>query len=61
MLLIPGLRDMLARGYVVAATDYAGLGNGTGRIHPFLDGPSETYAVLDSVRAAMRLSGSGAV
>jgi acetyl esterase/lipase len=62
MLLIPGLGDMLRRGYVVAATDYAGLGSGTGTggIHPFLDGPSEGYAVLDSVRAAIRLPGSGA-
>jgi len=41
---------MLRNGYVVAATDYPGLG--TGRVHPFLDGASEGRAVLDSVRAA---------
>ena len=33
---IPGLADMLARGYVVAATDYPGLG--TPGPHPYLIG-----------------------
>jgi acetyl esterase/lipase len=58
MLMIPGLGDLLRRGYVVAATDYEGLG--TGEIHPFLDGRDEARAVLDSVRAAIRLPGSAA-
>lgn len=49
-MMIPGLSDMLKRGFVVAATDYPGLGAGT--VHPFLDGGSEGRAVLDSVRAA---------
>jgi acetyl esterase/lipase len=47
---IQGLRDMLDRGYVVAATDYSGLG--TPEVHPYLVGTSEARAVLDSVRAA---------
>src|SRR5579872_3294841 len=45
-----GLRDMIERGYVVAATDYPGLG--TPGPHPYLVGVSEARAVLDSVRAA---------
>lgn len=49
----PGLKDFLARGYVVAATDYPGLG--TKGPHPYLVGISETRAVLDLVRAAARL------
>jgi alpha-beta hydrolase superfamily lysophospholipase len=55
---IPGLADMLARGYVVAATDYPGLG--TAGVHPYLVGESEGRAVLDSVRAARELEGTGA-
>jgi pimeloyl-ACP methyl ester carboxylesterase len=47
---IQGLRAMLDRGYVVAATDYPGLG--TPEVHPYLVGESEAHAVLDSVRAA---------
>jgi acetyl esterase/lipase len=47
---IQGLRAMLDRGYVVAATDYPGLG--TPGVHPYLVGKSEAHAVLDSVRAA---------
>jgi acetyl esterase/lipase len=55
---IPGLADMLARGYVVAATDYPGLG--TAGVHAYLVGESEGRAVLDSVRAARVLDGTGA-
>src|SRR3984957_4326151 len=55
---VQGLRDMLARGYVVAATDYPGLG--TPETHPYLVGVSEGRAVLDSVRAARRVSGADA-
>lgn len=47
---IQGLPDMLARGWVVVATDYPGLG--TRGPHPYLVGRSEGAAVLDSVRAA---------
>jgi acetyl esterase/lipase len=50
---IQGLRAMLERGYVVAATDYPGLG--TPEVHPYLVGDSEAHAVLDSVRAAKQI------
>ena len=49
---------MMARGYVVVATDYPGLG--TPGIHPYLIGVSEGRAVLDSVRAARELPDAGA-
>lgn len=52
----PGLDldAVLAAGWAVVATDYAGLG--TGEIHPYLDGPTEAAAVLDSARAARTLT-----
>jgi acetyl esterase/lipase len=53
-----GLADMLAKGYVVVATDYPGLG--TPGTHPYLIGVSEGRAVLDSVRAARALPRSAA-
>jgi acetyl esterase/lipase len=49
---------MLARGYVVTATDYPGLG--TPEVHPYLVGRSEARAVLDSVRAAKKIPEAGA-
>lgn len=50
---IAGLGYMIERGYVVAATDYPGLGEpGT---HPYLIGVSEARSVLNSVRAARQL------
>jgi len=52
-LTIPWVRDLLDAGYVVAATDYEGLG--TAGIHPYLVGASEARSVLDSIRAARRL------
>ena len=55
---IPGLALFLERGYVVTATDYPGLG--TPGPHPYLVGESEARAVLDSVRAAMRMPETGA-
>ena len=55
---IQGLRLMLERGYVVAATDYPGLG--TPGPHPYLVGTSEAHAVIDSVRAARGLTQAGA-
>jgi acetyl esterase/lipase len=55
---IQGLRPMLDRGYVVAATDYPGLG--TPEVHPYLVGESEAHAVLDSVRAARAIPEAGA-
>jgi acetyl esterase/lipase len=50
---VQGLKALLARGYVIAATDYPGLG--TPEIHPYLVGISEGRAVLDSVRAARQI------
>ena len=47
---IPGLADFLASGWVVAATDYAGLG--TPGTEQYLVGAAEAHDVLNSVRAA---------
>jgi alpha-beta hydrolase superfamily lysophospholipase len=55
---VPGLERLLAAGYVVAATDYEGLG--TPGVHPYLVGGSEGRSVLDAARAASRIEGAGA-
>jgi acetyl esterase/lipase len=47
----------MEKGYVVAATDYPGLG--TKGPHPYLVGTSEARAVLDAVRTARELPGAG--
>lgn len=54
---IAGSKEMVDRGYVIAATDYPGLG--TPGPHPYLVGDSEARAVIDSVRAARALPGVG--
>jgi pimeloyl-ACP methyl ester carboxylesterase len=54
---IQGLRSFVRDGYVVAATDYPGLG--TVGPHPYLVGTSEARAVIDSVRVAGQLPGAG--
>src|ERR1700761_3601808 len=54
---IQGLRSFVERGYVVAATDYPGLG--TPETHPYLVGDSEAEAVIDSVRVASNMPGAG--
>jgi dipeptidyl aminopeptidase/acylaminoacyl peptidase len=54
---IQGLRSFIEHGYVVAATDYPGLG--TSETHPYLVGDSEARAVIDSVRVAATLPGAG--
>lgn len=54
---IQGLRSFVRDGYVVAATDYPGLG--TSEPHPYLVGVSEARAVLDSVRVAGSMPGAG--
>jgi pimeloyl-ACP methyl ester carboxylesterase len=55
---LPWIADLLAAGYVVAATDYQGLG--TPGVHPYLVGESEGRAVLDAARAARHLpAGAG--
>jgi len=46
---IPWVSSMLARGWVVTATDYAGLG--TAGTEGYLVGDDEAYDVLNSVRA----------
>ncbi len=55
---VQGLREMIERGYIVAATDYPGLG--TPGPHPYLVGVSEARAVIDSVRAARAIPDAGA-
>ena len=49
------LEDFLSHGFVVAASDYQGLG--TPKMHHYLLGPSEAYSVLDAARAARRVGG----
>jgi alpha-beta hydrolase superfamily lysophospholipase len=53
---IQGLRSILRHGFIVAATDYPGLG--AAGTHPYLVGVSEARAVIDSVRAARSISGT---
>jgi acetyl esterase/lipase len=53
---IQGLREMTEHGFIVAATDYPGLG--TPETHPYLVGDSEARAVIDSVRIARALTGA---
>jgi alpha-beta hydrolase superfamily lysophospholipase len=55
---LPFVEDFLDAGYVIAATDYEGLG--TPGVHPYLVGESEGRGVLDAARAARRLDGTGA-
>jgi acetyl esterase/lipase len=50
----PVIDRMLSEGFVVAITDYPGLSSPG--IHPYLIGPVEASAVLDSVRAARNLN-----
>ena len=49
---------LLQRGWIVAATDYEGLGT-PGR-HPYIAGVSEGRSVLDAARAATQLPRAGA-
>src|ERR1700716_2954555 len=53
---IQGLRSFVRDGYVIAATDYPGLG--TPGPHPYLVGASEARAVIDPVRVAGSLPGA---
>ena len=57
--LIPMLQTFLDAGYVVAATDYEGLG--TPGLHPLLVGESEGRGVLDAARAARGVKPAAAV
>jgi cephalosporin-C deacetylase-like acetyl esterase len=51
------ISGLLAAGWAVAVTDYEGLG--TPGQHTYMVGPSMGHAVLDVVRAATRLPGTG--
>ena len=55
---IQGIDRFTDRGYVIAASDYAGLG--APGAHPYLVGTSAARAVLDSVRAVRNLKSSRA-
>ncbi len=50
---VQGLAEFIRKGWVVAATDYQGLG--TDGPHPYLVGTSEAHGVLDAVRAAIAI------
>jgi fermentation-respiration switch protein FrsA (DUF1100 family) len=56
--LIPMVQTFLDAGYVVAATDYEGLG--TPGLHPYQVGESEGRSVLDAARAARDLKAAAA-
>ncbi len=53
--LAPYLEQYMSAGYLVAATDYEGLG--TPGVHPYLVGESEGRGVLDAALAARQLPG----
>jgi alpha-beta hydrolase superfamily lysophospholipase len=55
---VPALTTFIQRGYVVAATDYQGLG-GPG-VHQYVVGATEARNVLDSVRAAQHIQAAKA-
>jgi len=55
---MPWLQGMIANGWVVAATDYHGLG--TPGVLPYLVGRAEAHDVINSVRAAIRCKETGA-
>jgi len=55
---VQGLTEFLAKGWVVVASDYQGLG--TDGPHPYLVGSSEAHATIDIVRAATHLDGVSA-
>lgn len=51
------ISGLLARGYAVTVTDYQGLG--TPGVHTYMNRHVQGTAVLDSIRAAQRLPGTG--
>jgi hypothetical protein len=56
--LVEGLRGLIEQGYVVASTDYPGLG--ADGPDSYLVGVSEGNSVLDAARAARSIPGTGA-
>lgn len=55
----PALSQMVAKGYVVVAPDYPGLGSDAERVHPYLAGVDTARSVIDAVRAARGIAGAG--
>jgi pimeloyl-ACP methyl ester carboxylesterase len=55
---LPFVKQLVDAGYVVAASDYEGLG--TPGVHPYLVGESEGRGVLDAARAARAMGNAGA-
>jgi pimeloyl-ACP methyl ester carboxylesterase len=53
---VPAIESLLERGYVVAMSDYQGLGVPGGM--SYLDGPLQAKASFDAARAAMKIPGS---
>ncbi len=53
---VPDIGAYLNAGWLIAATDYQGLGVAAG-VHPYLVGQSEGYGVLDAAEAARHLPG----
>lgn len=49
----PGIQAVLARGYVITASDFAD--PDSNRVHPYLVGVAEGHAMLDAVRAVRTL------
>lgn len=50
---MPGLAGLLERGWLLVATDYAGLA--TADAHPYLIGEGEAHSALDALRAVRRM------
>lgn len=55
---VPGIDDAIARGWVVVATDYAGMG--TAGSSPYLVGEGEARSALDAIRATRQLDDADA-
>ncbi|MEI7703896.1 MAG: lipase family protein [Deltaproteobacteria bacterium] len=55
---VPSLTRMIAAGYVVAATDFSGLG--APGFHQYLIGPTSARNTLDAARAAQQIPDAGA-
>lgn len=55
--LVPFPTTLAQQGWTIVQTDYEGLGSTD--THPYLVGPSEAHAMLDAVRAAPQVVGSG--
>jgi pimeloyl-ACP methyl ester carboxylesterase len=55
---VPAIETLMDRGYVVAMSDYQGLGVPGGTA--YLDGPLQAKASFDAARAAMKIPGAAA-